>query len=398
MFKTISGLAVAALLAVGLLPQPSAVAGTEAWDPSQPVVVHGPVGDAQDISAVTFFIHPTDAVLRAVPIGSAAPQLVERSAPDFTVQNGEYIATLDPSDIPDGYMDDEGVVFLDVYFDTANGPYLTSTSARAVSAAGSSAQWADAAKSSTWGTRNGRARVAGRQLFQPPAVDTSDPETEYDGSPAGEPMPAGGVDTPQGCTDTKIGSDTRSATIGTTYPVAGDKSWMAVNSSQGASYGVAFSLKDPSGSWGDFRASDDKFTKSSWGFTWAKSDQARSFRKGVNYGEFERTCYAGCNHCQRFWAPLGETGGTGNNWGITRPDWTHCQGVAPGDWWRGQEAGNNYTYGGAVKFAAVIGLDLSISRSYSGQQALHYQLPVRRRLCGNNADPSTAGKIMERTL
>lgn len=398
MFKTISGLALVALLTVGLIPPPFALAGAAASDPSLPVVVRGPVGGATDISAVTFFIHPTDAVLRALPIGSASPPLVERSASDFTVKDGEYVATLDPAAVPDGYMDDEGVVFFDVIFDTAEGTYLTSTSARAVSVAPRDIQWADAANSSSWGVRHGRKAVGGRSLSRPPSVDIDEPEVEYDGVPAGEPMPAGGFDTPTGCTDTKLSTKIRSTTIGTAYPLAGDKAWMDVNSSQGASYGVAFSVKAPSGAWGEFRASEDKFTKSSWGFEWAKSGRARSFRKGVEYGLFERTCYAGCTRCQRFWVPIGETGGTGNNWGITRPDWTYCQGVAPGAWWRGQEGGKNYTYGSAVKFAGVIGLDLSISRSYSGQQRLYYELPVRRRLCGNNGNPAVAGKIMERLL
>ena len=202
------------------------------------------------------------------------------------------------------------------------------------------------------------------------------------------------TDTPAGCGDRKLGERTRSTTIGTTYPVGGDKASMSVSSSTGASYGTAYSMTNSDGVFGSFRASAGKFTRSSWGFDWDASAQSRSYRKGILYGKFLRSCARGCDECFRFWKPIGETGGTGSNTGIDRPDWGHCRHIDPGTWWRDNSGGNNYSYGGAVKFASVIGIDLSISREYNSSQKVWYKATHDRRMCGNDDYPAMAGKVM----
>jgi hypothetical protein len=56
-----------------------------------------------------------------------------------------------------------------------------------------------------------------------------------------------------------------------------------------------------------------------------------------------------------------------------------------------------HTYGESVKFADLLGINLSISRQYSSEQKLLYRIRgTKKELCGSNAWPSKAGKIVER--
>ncbi len=306
-------------------------------------------------------------------------------------------------------MKSDGVVFVMVTV-TRDGAesLMTTTSARAVADPSTGdVAWVDALESSVAAAESGRTRVAGRLL---PAVegdpdgggDVYEPETEDEGIEVQprEYDPIFGStdrgDTPAGCGDTKLAERVRSVTIGTSYPVGGDKAAMTVDSSTGASYGTAFSLRNSGGTFGEFKAGEAKYTRSGWGFAWAGSASSRSYRKGVVYAKFLRNCVRGCYECYQFWKPISETGGTGSNTGITRPDWGHCVHIDHGIWWRDDSDGSNYTYGGAVKFAEVIGIDLSISREYNSSQKVWYRATTDRRMCGSNTHPSKAGKVMMR--
>ena len=109
------------------------------------------------------------------------------------------------------------------------------------------------------------------------------------------------------------------------------------------------------------------------------------------------SCVQGCNKCTRQWFPTGETGGTGSNTGIVRPTWnTYCAPEDKDTFWRDKSDGNSYAYGAGVKFANVIGIDLSVNRNYTSSQKISYTFSVKRRLCGNNDYPATAGKLIER--
>ncbi|HYH12998.1 MAG TPA: hypothetical protein VD789_11635, partial [Thermomicrobiales bacterium] len=190
---------------------------------------------------------------------------------------------------------------------------------------------------------------------------------------------------------------TRPATIGTTYPVGPDTAQMEVSSSQGANYGVAASGTSSSSG---FYANGSRFIQSGWGFTWAWSGEQRSYRKGIKYQLMRKECYgSGYLEPPKFiWRPYSETGGTSSNTGLTRPSWSNCAGGDPGVWKRDRSDGRAYSYGASVKMTNLIGIDLSINRNYSTNQRLKYDLDMRRRLCGNNDTPGTAGKVMARFL
>jgi hypothetical protein len=363
-------------LALGLAePSPAAA---EPLPP--PVLVSGEVPDGADITDVSVMIDPTDDVLLDLEIGETAPPAYDATA-TTSVSGSHFEVRLDPSTVPQTHVTSDGVIFamVTLALDGAD-PVTTVTSARAVAdPTTGQTSWVDPGDSSA-------VRDIGRAAEDDGIVLD---EREYASM-------FGGGDTPAGCSDRKLAERVRSVTIGTTYPVGGDKAAMTVTSSTGATYGTAWSIKSSGGSFGEFRAGEGKFTRSGWGFAWDGSARSRSYRKGVRYGKFIRSCVRGCNACYRFWKPLNETGGTGSNTGIPRPDWHHCQPINRGVWWRDNENGHNYTYGSAVKFANVIGIDLSISREYNSSQKLWYKATTDRRMCGNDNDPALASKMMMR--
>jgi hypothetical protein len=368
-----------------------------------PVLVSGDVPDGADVVGVTVTIDPKDSVLRALKIGETAPPVLSPSV-TAAISGTHYEVRLDPTSIPRTYMSADGVIYAMVTVFRVDEPSVaTTTSARAVADPRTGdTVWVDALESAQAVADSGTTNVAGRSF---PAVLGQDSTTrtaavggvhllksQYD------PMfRSSYTDTPAGCSDRKVAERVRDTTIGTTYPVAGDEAGMQVNSSTGASYGTAFTAKRPGAAFAEFKAGESKYTRSGWGFDWAGSSAQRSYRKGVLYGKFIRSCVQYCDGCFMFWKPIGETGGTGSNTrGVNRPDWTWCRRIDVGRWYRDQSTGRNYEYDAAVKFADVIGIDLAISREYNHSQKVWYQTPVKRRMCGNNDWPSLAGKVMER--
>lgn len=375
-----------------------------AENPTAPVLASGEVPGGADVVGVTVTIDPKDAVLRVLKVGETAPPVL--AAPvTATFSGSRYAVRLDPTTIPSTYMSRDGVIFAMVTV-TLDGsaPVSTMTSARAVAdpATGNTA-WVDALQSTEAVAESGTARIAGRALPAITGVDAASRAAENEGVRVASDQydalfRSNYTETPPGCSDTKIAQRIRDTTIGTTYPVGHDKAGMDVNSSTGASYGTALSIKNRySGVFADFKAASSKYTKSGWGFSWDGSSAQRSYRKGILYGKFLRDRAQGCRDCFMFWKPIGETGGTGSNTqGVNRPDWGHCVPIDTGIWWRDAEDGHNYDYDAAVKFADVIGIDLSISREYNSSQKIWYRTPGGRRMCGNNDLPSKAGKVMER--
>lgn len=404
MHRSLVVLGVASAVALGLAEPSAAVVEP----PPPPVLVTGDVPDGAHITAVSVTIDPTDDVLADLEIGETAPPAFNPTAPTY-ISGTRFEVRLDPTTVPRTYMKSDGVVFVMVTVTRGGAESLTTmTSARAVAdPITGDVAWIDALESSVAAAESGRTRVAGRLL---PAVNGDpdgggdvyepEPETEDDGvevrpreyDPIFDSTDRG--DTPAGCGDRKLAERTRSTTIGTTYPVGGDKAAMSVSSSSGAEYGMAWSFRSPGGTFGEFKAGEAKYTRSGWGFDWDGSAASRSYRKGIVYAKFLRNCVRGCNDCYRFWKPIGETGGTGSNTGITRPDWGHCRHIDRGFWYRDDSDGHNYSYGGAVKFAEVIGIDLSISREYNSSQKVWYKSTTDRRMCGNDTYPAMAGKVM----
>ena len=391
--------------AVGLtltLAAPALGAARPALDDS-PAAVTGVLPAGAEVTGVRIVAMPADSVLRNAAVGTIAPVTEVRPA-RLVVEDNSFAAYLSPEQSPAAALDDRGVGFWQVMVQTEQGTFASSVSLQAVVLPDGRSRWART-DAPTMRPSSVRLRMRHGQSRSVPVVTAANAGpvrmSAFGRLPATAPAARTASHDPQpppGCAYKKLATRVRPATIGTTYPVGGDAATMVVSSSTGASYGVAFSMTDRKGKWGTFEAGQSKYTQSAWGFEWAPSAKSRSYRKGVEYGLFETTCARGCVKCQRQWIPIGETGGTGSNTkGVNRPTWTKCVPVVKGRWWRDRSDGRAYDYDAGVKFAEVIGIDLSVTRQYNKSQKLVYDLKKTRRMCGSGGVwPSKASKIMAR--
>lgn len=361
-------------------------------------------------------------VVTAMPVMTTAAVDTEASASNLAanvaISGRSFSVGLNLSKVPLADVSDVGVVNLELRLMSAQGDWLSTASVRAVSRSGvSTLAWADPQATSAFVSASQLATVqAGRQ-----ATVRADPQAFATSAQAASIGTAGTaasgvklstfVAEPRATVCTGVACAPCKwkklktvhypwATIGTTYPVHGSRGNMAISSSEGGTYGQAYSA---SGKFGSFKQSGSSFTKTSWSFVWDASVHSRSYQKQLVYRKYREACpYEGSNgkvhyHYHYFYVPESETGGTGEVKGISRPNWGHCVKEPPGIWTRDRAGGHSYTYSGGVKMASVIGIDLSVSRGYSSNQKLNYRVVGHgRRLCGNDGSVIVAGKIMER--
>lgn len=357
-----------------------------AADASDPIVLRGPIPDgAQD---VTVSLMPR---MEDLTKGDTA-SIVPLTTAQVTLSGGQYAISLDPSDIPAGFIGDGGIVDFEINGVMPDGAtWVTESSSRITSYDRSSRLfWTDPSNTAVQDT----ARTTFRKGKALSGVVSSKTEVEDDGSFVEDQFVSRGAGGSCGVTDTGQRRFV-STTIGTAYPVDGSTAWMSVSSSQGANYGIGASSNNAL-----FVLNGSRFTQSGWSFTWKRDERSRSFRKEIMYGKFRTSCGVMVDgvmytSSEWKWRPLGETGGTSSNVNIARPNWGNCRAVDQGTWTRDRSDGHAYKYGQAVKFSSVIGIDLSVTRQYSQQQSLSYYVKRKNMsLCGNNAIAVKAGKLM----
>lgn len=198
-----------------------------------------------------------------------------------------------------------------------------------------------------------------------------------------------------------IRTRTRPATVGTSYPLKGTKSWLTYSASTSSSFGIAVSFNKGA----SFHGSGTRTEGDEWGQDFARSGKFRSYRVSVLYNRVDcRQSYPGKwkqgIEMSRRWIPAYQTGGTSTYRLRSAPShFRKCDTVARGKWWRGRTRGNDYSFGAGVKFKDIIGIDLFSRRSYSNGARLYYANSKRRmRLCGNDDYISRASKLRERRL
>lgn len=372
---------VVAVAAVTTLVAVSTPMNAAQGEPDFPIALHGTApGEVEEVR------------ISAFPVAdSRKPELLEELfIEDFTMaaSGATWSVYVDPAAIPPEYVYENGVVDFNVYLSNATESWLTSASARmVVDPVEHSTDWTDPLETAPEVSPSMASRHPHRALAMETEVEddgvTTDGGTEIDQVPVG------------GCTSQATDSYRRwSTTIGTTYPVGASEAYMAVNSSDGARYGIGYSA---SGDAGSFSLSGSKFTQNSWSFTWNPNDNRRSYRLEMEYRLWGSACYP--YPATYTWRPHRETGGTGQNLDIDRPNWTRCADVSNGTWVRDRVDGDAYSYGAAVKAAGYLGVDLSISREYTTSQKVVYLIrgSSPKKMCGNNGDwPSLAGKMMEK--
>ena len=62
-------------------------------------------------------------------------------------------------------------------------------------------------------------------------------------------------------------------------------------------------------------------------------------------------------------------------------------------WTRISTSGNNFSLGGGVQIAPLLGINLSVNTGYSSSHYLNYRLVAPGTVCGDNAAPSLASNI-----
>lgn len=357
------------------------------------------------VTDVEVVVLPADQELRDAPIGAKVPA-TSLGAADVVLEGRTFEVSVPPTEVPRDSIDEQGNVFLNVLISTDKGTYQANVGVRAVISGDGETRWADPldpvlttesgaiVTSKTGGVylpRIAKAKPKVKRLSK--FIKLSDSRIRGRRDLAARNAPTA----PAGCSFNKVSTSVRQATVGTTYPVGNDTATMLVDSSAGAHYGTAVSVWTSSG-WGQFVASDVKFTQGGSGFQWSEYDCSRSYQISVQYGLFELDCVRGCNKCSRQWYPINETGGYGETRGIARPDWGNCQSVPKGSWWRYRSDGKAYENAAGVKFGGVIGIDLSVKRNYTTSQKIIYNLLKGRQMCGPNGFPNVAGKVMSKKL
>lgn len=192
-------------------------------------------------------------------------------------------------------------------------------------------------------------------------------------------------------------SDPVSTTVATSYPTQGDNSWLTYSSSEHTTTGIAVTT----GTAGNFHASGTTSTDDEWGEDFNPRAINRSYRIDINYGLYHCTNVITGYRWNQV-APRYQPGFTDINEldKSDRPDWNDhdfCGNVANGNWWRGHVRGSDYSLSYGVKISSAIGIDLSSRHVYSSGTRLYYGVTGgNKRICGNNAEPSKAAKMIER--
>jgi hypothetical protein len=411
---SISG-TVAGVIAAGLfVATPDPALGEAPAAPSGPVMVEVSMpGDAQASGTVRASLLPSSRSSRA----NRSLNNWTLPGSSYSVEGGRLTLELDPADVPKRYVDGGGLVTVQIDYADPQGDRAGSAmrTVRAISTSGVRG-WIDpdanlpslakaprsllpaVAKREVAEAAGLRASRTARALLTPAAPSLRLKVEKV----AAQVRPVAGF---------RLGTRTvardpiggvpkcrylnkwtkRWGTIGTSYPLKGSKSWLTYTSSSSSSFGIAVSLYG-----GSFKASDTRTLGDDWGQNFVKRNFNRSFRVQVRY-RLQRCTTAQGKETSRRWVPQWETGGTwAYRLGAAPSHFKKCVVIASGSWFRGSTRGRDYALSYGVKFKDVIGLDLTTKRAYSNGARLYYDNPHRRRVCGNNDDPSRASKVRER--
>lgn len=193
------------------------------------------------------------------------------------------------------------------------------------------------------------------------------------------------------CSYRLLSTSDRWVVIGETWPYGSDKGWMQSSSSHSVTVGVAIS---GSGTYGSWTASGSSTSSSGVTFEWAESSAARDYRVQERFGKYRLWCSAsGWRNDYREKYVL-STGGFSNASLSTRPNYANCAPVGAGLWKRDASTGNHSVFAAGVKISSLLGIDLSVDTNYASTRVLKYRLATPGRVCGSDAAPALAGKVM----
>lgn len=349
------------------------------------------------------------AELLSRPGSDAQPFRIPRSAVD--VHGTQVDIRLPPQDVPSRYLDSNMLVTVGVHvINEARGAAGSWFASVRLVQLGEGAYWQDPAarvatsenvhafRSGSRGLPVNRAVLSGRVAFTSATTELPGVARRATADMVALDDPSDDPSFPREHCRT-IRTRVRPATVGTSYPAKGTRSWLTYSARSSSSFGVAVSYNKGA----SFSASGTRTAGDEWGQNFAKSKRNRSYRVSVLYKRIDcRLSYPGKwkqgKEMYRRWTPDSQTGGTSVHVLKSAPaHFKKCARVARGTWWRGRTRGSDYSFGAGVKFKGVIGIDLYSRRAYTNGARLYYSNTKRRmKLCGNNGYPAKASKIRER--
>lgn len=379
--------AAAAVLAATLATQSSGTSSLVATSaaPAGFVALEGNLPTGKELRQATAYTLDDDAKIK---LGDSLKRTEVTSA--VSHKGRSYSISIDPRNVPASAIDATGTVDLEIHLASADTVWVTYASARLVDVVSTnSREWIDPLielPASSRSRGQSVARIQTRAKFKQAEVG----QGQLAKSTRALETNRGDIELMHFCGEyTYRKQSNRKATVSTSYPVGISKSWVEVENSSGGSFGVATRLE----AGGSFHVGGTRSVSGGWGGRWDPSSAQRSYQVVTNYHYYQNACGQG------YWAPHIETGGAGTTTGITRPTWNKYCAPQPDNYtfWRKDSTAHAYSWGSAVKFKDVIGLDLSGSKQYSSHHMLAYRIDGRpKKLCGNNDFPSKASKIVER--
>lgn len=408
---TVSTIAAALALTVaapGVATTPSQRPARPAPTGAAPVALTGRVAGVPDLrpSDIEVHVNPTSATAARVQPGVALASW-RVPAGSIVTRQGSYEVHLAATSVPRANISPEGLVNFEVIARDPHGSRygVTMSSARLVRDAAGAPRWtqplaatsttAGRAGLSTWPTLPTlpRAAVAPRPVVADVSALHSGavPSSKF----ARRSCSPGDV----GAGDVYGTTRTVWATIGTSYPINGDQSWMTHQIGSRTDFSSSFGIGTQIGD-GRFYETGSRSVDKGAGFVWAKRPYMRSYRVSVTYRKvaqyFDRCPGNGLGPYDVYWTPITLSGGhIQHRQGLSRPHWKNCRRESAGIFSRYLSNGKSYEQGEGVKIFGLISVNLSSTRAYNAEAKLNYVLSRAAYMCGNNADPAHAGKVME---
>ncbi len=347
---------------------------------------------SQEVStanAVTAALWPRDTEVLDVKDGEEVP-LVQLPQSAIKQQRPNLFEVhLNPDDIPDGYLDKQGMADIEVSVrDTKQHLAGQSTGTVQLGVGKLEGTWVDAGAYDEI--------VAASRSSEPESVglevnmDLKETTTTGDS----DRRTASGDESPTciACvcvpSPTKLYEKSVWATISTAYPKENGQSKAWLEYSKSYSHSSTFGMAVNFG--GGFESSGTRTVSGSWGQKWAAESAKRSFRVQVAYGyyryDYKGTDCDGDEESYYRWRPIRETGGTKDiNLSINPSFSDHCTTVSKGIWSRYRGDGKAYTNSRGVKIQDYLGFKLSVKSNFATEKTLHYNAPYEREMCGNDS-------------
>ncbi|MGA8847467.1 MAG: hypothetical protein WB471_12705 [Nocardioides sp.] len=196
------------------------------------------------------------------------------------------------------------------------------------------------------------------------------------------------------CRSRVINSHWFDANLGAVFPVGRTRAWIKTVHEDGGSYQVALKVpKHPVEKAEMMRAAG------SWGAVGPKVRTGTKYVGTVKYHVIDNRYRVTDGSCQYYlsYEPQQESGQFDDR-SAKRPRFRHCRRVAGGsDWYHHYGSDKRYRLATAVSAGAIVGVSLEYRDVYEPHYyEVHYRIRGKKKMCGSDAPPATASRVMEK--